>query len=72
MPRQTPAGKNLLRRRWEIALACAGRRPHEVARAWGVHRNTINGVLAGEITSARIHGKIEAFIRKHSPTSEAA
>lgn len=65
MPRQTPAGKNPLRRRWEIALACAGRRPHEVAAVWGVHRNTINGVLSGSITSARIHQKIEAFIRKH-------
>ena len=71
MPRRNPV-TNPLRRRWEIALAVAGVEPHQVAARWGVNKRSINGVLAGDITSARLHAKIEAFIQKHAPRQEAA
>lgn len=71
MPRIV-ATRNPLRRQWEIALAHSGLKPKDVARVWGVGKNAINGVIAGTITSARIHQKIEAFIRKHAPAREAA
>lgn len=72
MPRPEKGRTNALRRRWDIALAHAGRRTHELAAAWGVHRSAVNGVLSGRITSARLHAKIEAFITKHAPRQGAA
>ena len=72
MPRNASNRKNPLRREWEIALAHAGRKPHEVARSWGIGKSTINGVLAGRITSGPTHARIEAFIRRHVPAAQEA
>ena len=72
MPRKPAPRKSPRRRQWDLALAYAQRQPHQVAKSWGVHKSTVNGVLAGKITSAPLLARIDAFIAKHLPNAAEA